>query len=329
MSLLDDESDAGSRRKLFARMLECPEFLVELTRPDALSRPQLLKACRAFIELDKLLDVRLTRLGSGHGPSNGALGADAMLRVLDVLNEISTGPRLVLVLNQLTHHPDARIATKAVMLMARRVRNDQWVERHLDSADTRLRASIVEGLWGLQTVQARRTLWASLEDNDNRVVGNALVGLHMLGEATVGERVKAMLRDERASFRWTAAWVMGKMGNEEFVELLQGSFADPEDGVRQAARRALRAIRKAAIAREVAAGALASKAEEERERAWQAVLDAAAAEKALQSAEVAPIEDDAAGELEALPEFDIRLDGSFVASRAGTARPKRLPDRAV
>jgi hypothetical protein len=340
MSMLDAESDLASRRKLFARVVECPEFLVELTRPDRLTRQQLLDACRIFITLDELLDVRLTRLASGPGGSPGAVGADAMVRVLDVLNEISAGPRLLLVLSPLTRHSDPRIASKAVMLMARRVRNVQWVERHLDSGDSRLRASVVEGLWGIHTTEARRTLWASLDDADNRVVGNALVGLNLLDEPEAGELVKAMLQDQRPHFRRTAAWVMEKIGREEFVEPLRRSFTDSNQGVRQAARRALMAIRQAAIARQLEAEALARKHEEAQEAAWRAIQAAAAAERALQSAGAAgagegegPEEEAAATgkdepapgpREEAVPEFDIRLDGSYLAGGVPARSKRRL-----
>jgi HEAT repeat protein len=243
-----------------------------------------------------------------------------MVRVLDVLNEISAGPRLLLILNQLTHHRDPRIASKAVMLMARRVGNNQWVKNRLDSGDARLRASVVEGLWGVNTAAARKTLWASLEDESNRVVGNALLGLHMLGEPMAGELVRAMLEDKRPPFRWTAAWVMGKTGRDEFVELLQRSLGDGEKAVRHAARRALIAIRQAAIARQLESEAHARKQEEED---WRAALAAAAARSVSPAEPVPPDEDHVRPEEKALPELEIHLDGSYISSRVNAARPRR------
>ncbi len=307
MSMLEAERDAASRQSLFARFVECPEFLVQLTRTDRFTRDQLLETCRVLMKMDRLLDVRLARLAPGPTGVAGGLDAGAMVRVLDVLNEISDGPRLLLILNQLTHHPDPGIASKAVMLMARRVGNNQWVKRRLDSADARLRANVVEGLWGVDNAEARNTLWASLKDESNRVVGNALVGLHLLGEPAVGDLARTMLADERPPFRWTAAWVMGKLGQDEFVELLQRSLADGEQGVRQAARRALIAIRQAAITRQLEASARARKQE-------------AMAGPAL-PADPAPSAEAAVAE--APRTFDIHLDGAYITSGVRAERSRR------
>ena len=145
-------------------------------------------------------------------------------------------------LSRLVRHPDKRIASKAALLLGRRVRNPLWVERHMSAEDARLRANVVEALWGTDSAFARQTLHGCLGDDSNRVVGNALVGLHLLGDPSVDSTVRRMLQDRRAPFRWTAAWVMGRIGSEAFRKPLEGALADPNHQVRGAARRALRAM---------------------------------------------------------------------------------------
>jgi HEAT repeat protein len=85
-------------------------------------------------------------------------------------------------------------------------------------------------------------MWDSLKDQNNRVAGNALVGLHRLGEPAVGQLVQRMLQDSRPIFRTTAAWVMGKIGGPEFIESLRQAVGDRDKLVADTARSALAAI---------------------------------------------------------------------------------------
>ena len=230
------------RRHLYESAAECREFWIELFRAGSFSRPQLLQVCRYFMTIENLLDVRLARLTSGRRCDDGQLDSETTVRILDLLDELSSGNRLILLLNHLTRHPDCRIAAKATLLVGRRLRNPDWVADHLDSKDGRVRASTVEGLWGSRSPATRNSLWASLNDKNNRVVGNALIGLHQIGEPGVNEFLKRMIEDSRPPFRWTAAWVMGQIGAEVFLEDLERALRDKEAHVQRAAERALEAI---------------------------------------------------------------------------------------
>jgi hypothetical protein len=244
LSLLGADKDPAARRRLYAAVLEYPQFLRQLIRPDRFSRAELLEVCRSLTSCDPHLDVRLARLISGRDWDSEILDSDTVVHVLDLLNEISPGPRLIPIVNHLTQNSDPRTAAKATLLMARRIQNQDWIERHLGSGDPRLRATVLEALWGIDTSSARSTLRAGLNEENNRAVGNALVGLQLLGEPDVGALAEQMLEDTRPMFRSTGAWVMGKIGASHFVNPLQRALADSEPGVRHAARRALKEIRK-------------------------------------------------------------------------------------
>ncbi len=242
LSLLGSTADPAERRRIYNGVSGCSEFWVELLQADRFNRLQLRDIGRFLMTVEELVDVRLARLLPGRTMADSKLSPEAVLRALDLLDQLSPGSRLILLLNHLTHHVNRRIAAKATLLVGRRLRNQNWVAQRLDSDDGRVRASAVEGMWGVQSPGAHASLWASLKDKNNRVVGNALIGLHQLGEPRVNEFIKRMIEDQRPPFRWTAAWVMGKIGAEEFVEYLDRAINDKEPQVRRAAERARDAI---------------------------------------------------------------------------------------
>jgi hypothetical protein len=244
LHLLESGSQGSDSAPLNSLLLNSTEFLVELMRPERFHHSDLILACRDFLAIDPRLDIRLARLAPGRNEDPLGLDPSIVVNILDLLNEISNGPRLVLVLNHLPSHPDSRVASKAAILMGRRIQNSNWCERHYRSADPRIRASVIEALWGRNTAWARQLLRNALYDTNNRVLGNALVGLGMLGEPGVSDLLRMKLRDPQPAFRATAAWVMGKLGDLEFLEPLRAALADEETAVRQAARRALVTIRR-------------------------------------------------------------------------------------
>jgi hypothetical protein len=210
-------------------LLAIPEFFSFLTQPEAFSRPTLVHICRA------LLDAKLAgSLFSEEEPESARI-----LHVLGVLDEISPGGRLTFILTRLLRECTPAVAAKAALLLARRVYNPTWVERCLSLEDARLRANVIESLWGMEKPQARAWLSAALEDPDNRVAGNALYGLHVLKDARVFQRLQIMLAHPQAAFRATAAWVMGRTGERRYIEMLRRALDDGEAAVRDAARRAL------------------------------------------------------------------------------------------
>lgn len=246
MRLLQTASSPIVLRRLYTRVADCPEFFFELVKPGRFSREDLLEVCGRLMKIDYLLDIKLARLLPTRGQPETELPSNTIVYILDILNEISPGPRLILTLSHLSHHPHQHVASKATLLLARRVRNKGWVERHLQSTDARVRASTVEALWSANDPSTRAIFRQALQDDNNRVVGNALVGLHLLGEVGLGPFVTEMLKDARPAFRWTAAWVAGRIGAPEFREPLRQALSDPQSGVRIAARRALVSMRQPA-----------------------------------------------------------------------------------
>jgi hypothetical protein len=232
-----DEGMLG-RRKRSLRLFDVPAFLLELVRSEQLSLGALRDFCANYIREDPLLDVKLARLLPARSSDDCPLDIDAILRLLSVLDEISAGPRLLMVIGHLTHHPDKRVASKAALLVGRRLRNRDWVERHLKSTDNRVRANVVESMWGVNSALAAQTFHRCLLDDNNRVVGNALVGLYLSGNRKIAWRVQRLAQDSRAAFRQTAAWVIATVAGLDMQPLLESLLTDPAPEVRLTAANA-------------------------------------------------------------------------------------------
>lgn len=233
---------------------------------ERLGREQAVNLCRVGMEADPHFDIRLARLLPRRGQDESGIGAGAILRVLDVLNEISAGARLVFMLARFTSHSNPQIASKAALLVGQRIQNPAWVEEHFLSEDARLRANVIEALWGQREAWARRLIRRALRDENNRVAGNAVMGLWFAGDPNFSELAGRMLRDARPAFRQTAAWVMGRSGDPAFLEPLRAALSDSAPDVRRSARRALVAIRRPIVKREAASPAAPAGAAKAAER---------------------------------------------------------------
>lgn len=131
--------------------------------------------------------------------------------------------------------------------MGRSNRSATWVQSRMGDADPRLRANAIEGLWGVDTEEARDLMLASVHDANNRVAGNALYGLYTLGDsASLAETIR-LAAHPVAIFRSTAAWVMGKAADLRFRDTAAQLLRDPHRMVRSRALRSVARI-KAAVA---------------------------------------------------------------------------------
>ena len=206
-------------------------------------------AAQVAIQLDPMVETGLARhLAEGVTAGTRPLLAAHASRLLDILARVSDGTRILPSLARLLHWTDAGLRSKAALIMGRSNRSASWVRSHMSDADPRLRANAVEGLWGVETAEARELMLAALRDSSNRVVGNALYGLYAMGEsAALTETIKVAGHPD-AIFRATAAWVMGETGDSRFREPVAQLLRDPHPMVRSRALRSVACI-KAATAR--------------------------------------------------------------------------------
>lgn len=164
-------------------------------------------------------------------------------RLMDILSEISDAGRLFPSIVRLLRHPNPHIRSKAVLMIGRQSRSAQWVRHRLADADSRIRANALESLWDVDTVEARQLLEKLIRDPNNRVAGNALLGLYRLGDTRVISEILNLSTHDSAPFRATTAWVMGETGDPRFTEVLAALMREPNPVVRKRAFSALGQLR--------------------------------------------------------------------------------------
>ena len=192
---------------------------------------------RRYPDVDLRLALELMKL---------SVGDSQVERCLDVLDAVPTaGRRLVIPLAQLMKSGNPSVRAKAARFLGKRVDNLLWARTHFKDADARVRANVIESLWGTDSSEVRLLFWKAAEDPNNRVRGNALLPLYRLGALEVLPIIRDLAGHQKTEFRATAAWVMGNTGDFRFGETLRGLRADPDTAVRASALRALVQLKKA------------------------------------------------------------------------------------
>jgi hypothetical protein len=239
-------TDQPVYRCLAGLLVKNPEVFQQLCDPWQLTRDQAAAIARQLMSVDSSFDVQLARQLPGRDTpdSSGTLQGATAERALDILDEVSDKRVLVPVLNHLTNHPDKKISSKATLLIGKRIQDISWAKRVIrERADPRVRANVFESIWGLNTPDMLSLFREGLEDPNNRVVGNAIVGLHLGGDPDTPGILRRFAADQKPDFRMTAAWAMGRICDPGLIGVLTPLVKDNHPGVRRAALRALKGIR--------------------------------------------------------------------------------------
>lgn len=88
-----------------------------------------------------------------------------------------------------------------------------------------------------------------MNDASNRVVGNAIVGLQLLGDARSIQATVDLAQHESLLFRATAAWVMGRSKDPRYLPHLETMLEDAQGQLRKSVFNALSSIRQATAER--------------------------------------------------------------------------------
>jgi len=214
-----------------------PERIRALCSPDEPLEHAVSRVSKAMAT-EPLLDVQLAELLLGRG-SDAALDQVTSLRILEILDRVSTGARLVCAIGQLLGDAHPLIRSKAAMVIGRRTENFDWLDAQLMSAEPRVRANMIEALWENRAPECLKVFMQYRDDVDSRVAGNALYGVYLCGEADAIPSVVRMAGDPDPKFRATAAWLMGKIGQPEFADVLRRMVKDESRGVKGSALKSL------------------------------------------------------------------------------------------
>ncbi len=161
-----------------------------------------------------------------------------------VIRALTTAPvtadsSLMRWVKKLTEHRDERIRSRAVKLLCEICPNKAQVERQMLDENPRVRANAIEVLWNTKTVEARDLFNAALADTNHRVVGNALIGLYLLGAPEAFSKIAELCGSQQVAVRRAMAWCLGFLQDERGIPLLQTLTKDSSPVVRNRALRSL------------------------------------------------------------------------------------------
>jgi hypothetical protein len=236
-SAMEIMKSAGDSRggQFVVALLAANGMLLQALCDSTLSREEALALGRAAKRVDPMVDSALAR-----GLADSAIGDSAVMisdpaRLMEIICEIADPARVMPSLMRLLRHPNAYLRSKAVKMIGRGSRSVRWVMGRLSESDPRVRANAIESLWGVETPEARTLLNFAVSDANNRVAGNALLGLYYIGEADVLCEITKLAGHESALFRATAAWVMGESGDQRFTDSLRRLISEADPVVRRRA----------------------------------------------------------------------------------------------
>jgi hypothetical protein len=198
---------------------------------------------RDLCELDPQLDMKLARRLSG--TASDKVPEAVVQRVLVLLNSIPENARVLPIVIKLLRHPSPSVRSKAALVIGRVSKTPRVTEEFLSESDPRVRANAIEALWGMDSPRARAVLREAADDPDNRVAGNALLGLYRVGETFAISRILQLAVHPKAEFRTTAAWVMAQTGSPRFLPALTQMVRETDPNARAWVFRALTALKRA------------------------------------------------------------------------------------
>ena len=219
-------------------------FIPHLLELCSQSREQALAVAEKALACEPRLDIQILEFLQRPRPAQP--GDENEFHVgLNLLNAISPGDRLVPGVLKLLKHANPKVRSKAALFIGGRTQNLAWAASRTGEDDSRVRANIIESLYGLNSDFVHQTFRQNVADENNRVAGNAVLGLYLLGDTAAIALIQGMARHPDARFRNTCAWVMGRTGDPRFAQLFSELMNDPNELVRAQAFKGLGEVRKA------------------------------------------------------------------------------------
>jgi hypothetical protein len=222
-----------------------PILITGLVDPAMIPLDKAIEFARRWHEFDPSLDIKLLHKGFP-SEDGGVHEADIVRakRALAIVSELPANRRILLPLVNLMCSPDERVRSKAAAIYGRACQNPDWVHKRLAEVDPRVRANVVESLWGQDSELVRAVLREASQDRNHRVAVNALIGLHVSGVAGVPASLQQLALSSDPMARAAAAFGMGHILEDEFKPALEILLKDGNASVRGRALKALIQIRR-------------------------------------------------------------------------------------
>jgi hypothetical protein len=200
-------------------------ILKNLCDPVLFNKSESIALAKRMSRVEPLFDMRLAKmlLATEAKPAGSEAEQDtqslAGLRLLEIMAETSDRGRSLL-LAQLLHHPNLQVRSKVALLVGKSNKDVKWVSKQMNGNDSRVRANALEALWGVESEDCRKVFRHALDDPANRVVGNGILGLYLLGAASAIGSVLTMIAHPDDGFRKTGIWLTAEMADLRFLPVL-------------------------------------------------------------------------------------------------------------
>jgi hypothetical protein len=237
---LDSAASANSKTALIATFAHEGLLVPLLSDAGIYPMAQASSLAMAAAEQIPAFGAQILRYATSLEPANDAV----TLRALLLLRPLKAENRPLMQLMMVLRSPNPRIRAQAALLLSESKRDADWVAGLLDEMDPRLKANLLEGLWGLETPAAIACFTRGAMDDHHRVSTTALVGLYRAGSPNAAAVLEQMASGTDTNFRAAAAWAMGCCGDARFMAVLNGMARDAHPMVRRCALKALVRIRK-------------------------------------------------------------------------------------
>jgi HEAT repeats len=218
-------------------LLAAGNFLVELLMDTTVwSLKDAVELAHKLPTMKPRLEVRIVRHVLGKTADGvGSMDGERAMRLLGLIDATSDCSILGSHLIQFQRHSSDKVRSKAALMLGRCNHNPIRAERLMASDDGRLRANVVESLWGHGSRAAGEILWKATQDPTARVAVNALLGLCRIGDREACSRLGELADAPDPRFRLSAAWAMGEIGDQRFAEALEKLARDEDAKVRERA----------------------------------------------------------------------------------------------
>jgi HEAT repeat protein len=237
LSLLATVEESRGSEYLAILLSKAPNLLDRVTDAEAHSVEQATAIARRLHKVSPEITYGLTRRvpREDRPLKPDALCCSRALRAVEILNDLQD-PVAIPLLRQLVRSSDVAVSSKAALALGRGLHNVDWARDVMrETTDARIRANVLEALWGEQSDGARALFQEYSRDQSNRVAGNAVVGMYLLKAPEAAELLEGLARAASVEYRKTAAWVIGRLADLMFLPLLEALIDDPHPEVRSLA----------------------------------------------------------------------------------------------
>jgi hypothetical protein len=226
--------------------------VAKICDPDLYSLNDALQQARTSLQGLPHFELDLVRVLQAQCLAN-VMNLLCIFRGLEIMGGILDETPLVTLLRPFLRPHEPRIASKCILILGRQSQSFKWLTAVMSESDDRVRANLIESLWGRTEPEVESVLRNAVADSHHRVVANAVYGLYLLKSESYAVEIDSLLVNKNASFRRAAVWVLKTTGEPGATVRLKPLISDRDAHVRRSVFDALIFLRQRAAKETLAA----------------------------------------------------------------------------